>query len=309
MSVRSKPFAELPDGWLPHRTSTKLKFEPPFDWSATLGYLTPRAIPGVEVVSANSYARTLSTGGAFGLLRVTGGAKSELAVELATNEEVEPAGLTRALRRLFDLDADPAEIVSHFEKDRLIGALVAKRPGIRIPGCWDTFEMIIRVILGQQVSVAGATTLTGRVVRLHGEPLFERAAVAGLTHAFPRPQALAGADLAAPVGLPRTRARSISGLAAAVASDPALLGDQGELDEVIARLVALPGIGPWTANYVALRGLRKSDAFPESDLGLLRATTKPGRDRLKPAELLRLAEKWRPLRGYAAMHLWLSEMA
>jgi AraC family transcriptional regulator of adaptative response / DNA-3-methyladenine glycosylase II len=115
-----------------------------------------------------------------------------------------------------------------------------------------------------------------------------------------------GADLAAPVGLPRTRARSISGLAAAVASDPSLLADQGELDDVVARLVALPGIGPWTANYVAMRGLRKDDAFPESDLGLLRAATKPGRERLKPSELLRLAERWRPLRGYAAMHLWLS---
>jgi AraC family transcriptional regulator, regulatory protein of adaptative response / DNA-3-methyladenine glycosylase II len=299
-----KPFAELQDGCLSHRLSTTLKFEPPLDWHATLGYLTPRAIPGVEVVGDSTYSRTLSIEGALGLLRVTAGAKHELTVDLATNEEVKTSGLTRALRRLFDLDADLVAIARHFEKDKLIGPLVHKRPGIRIPGCWDPFELTIRV--GQQVSVPGATTLTGRVVRLHGEPLFEQAGIPGLTHAFPSPQALAGADLAAPVGLPRTRARSISSLAAAVASDPSLLGDQGELDDVVARLVALPGIGPWTANYVAMRGLRKDDAFPESDLGLLRAATKPGRERLKPSELLRLAERWRPLRGYAAMHLWLS---
>jgi AraC family transcriptional regulator, regulatory protein of adaptative response / DNA-3-methyladenine glycosylase II len=308
MHPRTKPFTELPDGWLPHRTSKKLKFEPPFDWHAMLGYLTPRAIPGVEVVTDDSYARTLSTGYVSGLLRVTAGSKNELAVELATSEEVETSGLARTLRRLFDLDADPVGIARHFSKDKLIGPLVHKRPGIRIPRCWDPFELTIRVILGQQVSVAGATTLTGRVVRLHGKPLFEEAGIPGLSHAFPNPQALARTDLAVPVGLPRTRARSISGLAAAVASDPALLGGQGKLDEVIERLVALPGIGPWTANYVAMRGLRKDDAFPESDLGLLRSATKPDCERLKPAELLRLAEKWRPLRGYAAMHLWLSEM-
>jgi 3-methyladenine DNA glycosylase/8-oxoguanine DNA glycosylase len=302
-----KPFAELPAGCPPHRLSTTLKFEPPLDWLATLGCLTPRAIPGVEVVGDSTYSRTLSTeGGAFGLLRVTAGAKDELAVELATNAEVKASGLTRALRRLFDLDADLVAIARHFEKDKLIGPLAYKRPGIRIPGCWDPFELTIRVNLGQQVSVPGATRLTGRVVRLHCQPLFEQVGIPGLTHSFPPPQALVGADLAAPVGLSRTRARSISGLAAAVASDPSLLADQGELDDVVARLVALPGIGPRTANYVAMRGLRKDDAFPESDLGLLRAATKPGRERLKPSELLRLAERWRPLRGYAAMHLWLS---
>jgi 3-methyladenine DNA glycosylase/8-oxoguanine DNA glycosylase len=202
-----KPFAELPAGCPPHRLSTTLKFEPPLDWHATLGCLTPRAIPGVEVVGDSTYSRTLSTEGAFGLLRVTAGAKDELAVELATNAEVKASGLTRALRRLFDLDADLVAIARHFDKDKLIGPLVHKRPGIRIPGCWDPFELTIRVILGQQVSVPGATTLTGRVVRLHGEPLFEQAGIPGLTHAFPPPQALV---------LPRTRVRSISGLAAAV---------------------------------------------------------------------------------------------
>jgi 3-methyladenine DNA glycosylase/8-oxoguanine DNA glycosylase len=210
---------------------------------------------------------------------------------------------------LFDLDADPAEIARHFMKDKLVGSFVARRPGIRIPRTWDTFELIIRVILGQQVSVAGATTLTGRVVQKYGQPLFEQSGIPGLTHAFPKPQVLASADLAAPIGLPRTRAKSISGLAAAVGSDPRLLSCEGDLDAIVKRLVALPGIGPWTANYMALRGLRKNDAFPESDIGLLRAATKPGKQRLKPAELLRLAERWRPLRGYAAMHLWMSDFA
>lgn len=150
-----KPFAELPAGCPPHRLSTTLKFEPPLDWHATLGCLTPRAIPGVEVVGDSTYSRTLSTEGAFGLLRVTAGAKDELAVELATNAEVKASGLTRALRRLFDLDADLVAIARHFDKDKLIGPLVHKRPGIRIPGCWDPFELTIRVILGQQVLVPG----------------------------------------------------------------------------------------------------------------------------------------------------------
>jgi AraC family transcriptional regulator, regulatory protein of adaptative response / DNA-3-methyladenine glycosylase II len=128
-----KPFAELPHEWLPHRVSTVLAFAPPFDWQRTLGYLTPRAIPGVEVIINSSCARTLSTGGAFGLLRVSAG-DNELLVELATSAEVKISDLTRALRRLFDLDANPVAIARRFSKDKLIGPMVRKRPGIRIPG-------------------------------------------------------------------------------------------------------------------------------------------------------------------------------
>lgn len=306
MHSATKPFAELPDGWLPHPTSTKLKFEPPFDWHAMLGYLTPRAIPGVEIVADNSYSRTLSSGGAFGLLRVTGGSKGGLVVELVTNEEVESVGLTRALRRLFDLDTDPSKIVHHFEGQTY---RTARRQATRHQDPW-----LLGHFRNDRPSDPGPASLRRRRDDAHRPlgPPARGAAVRTIGH----PQAYAclpnaaGARRCRPGGscraAPRTRARSISGLAAVVAGNPALLGDQGELGDVVARLVALPGIGPWTANYVAMRGLRKNDAFPKSDLGLLRAATKPGRERLKPAELLRLAERWRPLRGYAAMHPWLS---
>lgn len=302
---QSDAVGELADSSLPRWSATTLKFTPPLDWDAMLAYLSPRAIPGVEAVSGNSYTRTLSVAGTVGVLRVARSSEDELSVALATDGAVELSRVARSLRQMFDLDAAPDKISRHFADDELIGPLVARRPGLRVPGAWDAFEFSVRVILGQQVSVAGATTLTGRLVKRHGVELFAEPPLPGLTHAFPRAATLANADLA-PIGLPRTRARSISSFASAVAGDAGLLCGGPDLAAVIARLVALPGIGPWTANYIAMRALGQPDAFPESDLGLLRAATKPGKGRMKPADLLLMAERWRPLRAYAAMQLWLS---
>jgi AraC family transcriptional regulator of adaptative response / DNA-3-methyladenine glycosylase II len=198
------------------------------------------------------------------------------------------------VRRLFDLDADPLRIDAHLARDRRLAPSVRARPGLRVPGAWDAFEIAVRAILGQQVSVAGATTLAGRLVARFGKPVPD--AADGLTHLFPTPQALMDADIAS-IGLPRARAAAIAGLARATAEGKRPLEpESGGLD--------LAGIGPWTGAYVAMRGGRDPDAFPAGDLVLRRALA--GEDQPAPPEraVLLLSEPWRPWRAYAAMHLW-----
>ena len=203
-------------------------------------------------------------------------------------------------RRLFDLDADPVPIADHLAGSPELAPLVARRPGLRVPGAWDAFELAVRAVLGQQVTVRGATTLAGRLVRAFGTPLDR--AEDGLTHLFPRPEALAAADLGA-LGLPRARAATIRALAGAVASGEVVLDASRGLEDAVARLAAVPGIGAWTAHYIAMRALGEPDAFPAADLGLRRALGN-GAGRLAPARVAELAEAWRPWRAYAAMHLW-----
>ena len=283
----------------------RLPFRPPLDWSALVRYLGARAIPGVEAVGPDGYRRSLILDGQpsrIAIHAVPGQHHLELRVEAA------PAGallhLVERARRLFDLDADPAEIASHLARDPALAPLLRAHRGLRVPGAWDGFELAVRAILGQQVSVKGATTLAGRVVEAAGTPLADRLEP-GLTHLFPSPRALAEADLTG-IGLPRARARAIQALADAVdrgevafdaAADPAVLQRQ---------LTALPGIGPWTAQYIAMRALGEPDAFPERDLGLLRSAA-----RLNLAQdtdgLLARAEAWRPWRAYAALCLWQAE--
>ncbi len=187
--------------------------------------------------------------------------------------------------------------------------LVAARPGLRTPGAWDGFELAIRAILGQQITVTAATVLAGKLVAAYGEPLPDAVAgrVEGLTHTFPQPAALAGQDLGLVLGMPRARAKALSSMAAAVVADPLIFGARASLDEAIARLKALPGIGEWTAQYIAMRELREPDAFPHGDIGLMRALADESGVRPTPAELLARAEAWRPWRAYAALHLWASE--
>ena len=186
---------------------------------------------------------------------------------------------------------------------------MAARPGLRAPGAWDGFELAVRAVLGQQISVAAATALAGRIAREHGQPLPEalREAAPGLSHVFPAARRLARADLS---GLPMPRARSaaLETLARAAAEDPALFEPRGDLDSAVRRLKALPGIGEWTAQYIAMRQLREPDAFPGGDVGLLRAMAGPDGRRPSPAALLARAEAWRPWRAYAALHLWTGEI-
>src|SRR5437867_3353932 len=203
-------------------------------------------------------------------------------------------------RRLFDLDADPVRIADHLARSPELAPLVARRPGLRVPGAWDAFELAVRAVLGQQVTVRGATTLAGRLVRAFGRPLDR--AEDGLTHLFPRPEALADTDLAS-IGLPRSRAATIRGLARAVARGELVLDASRGLEDAVARRAAVPGIGAWTAHYIAMRALGEPDAFPAADLGLRRALGN-GAGPLAPARVAERAEAWRPWRAYAAMHLW-----
>ncbi|MDR3506700.1 MAG: AlkA N-terminal domain-containing protein [Caulobacteraceae bacterium] len=289
--------------------SIRLPYRPPYDWEAMVGFLSLRAIPGVEVVSSDRYARTIAIGPDRGLLVVRPLAGDRLGVEIRFGRLSALPTIIARVRRVFDLAADPLAIGIHLSQDPHLAPLVAARPGLRVPGAWDGFELAIRAILGQQITVTAATVLAGKIAAAHGEPLPGDLAgrVEGLSHTFPTPAALAGADLAAMGLMPRVRAGSLSSLAAAVLADPNILGGRGSLDEAVARLKALPGIGEWTAQYIAMRGLREPDAFPHGDIGLMRALAGPDGARPNPAQLLARAEAWRPWRAYAALHLWASD--
>jgi 3-methyladenine DNA glycosylase/8-oxoguanine DNA glycosylase len=213
-----------------------------------------------------------------------------------------PADLTARVSRLFDLSANPRAIGRVLSKDPLLAPLVSRRPGLRVPGAWDPFEVAVRAVLGQQISVAGARTLAGRLVELCGRPLPARLARPGLTHVFPSPAAVAEADVAR-VGLPRSRAAALKAFARAVADGSFVLAAPKGLDEFEERLTALPGFGPWTAHVVALRALGEGDAFPDGDLGLVKAM---GRAGVAKSRIAARAERWRPYRAYATLHLWAS---
>jgi AraC family transcriptional regulator of adaptative response / DNA-3-methyladenine glycosylase II len=210
------------------------------------------------------------------------------------------------MRRVFDLAADPDSIAIQLAKDQALAPLVAARPGLRVPGAWDGFELAVRAVLGQQVTVAAAIRLAGKLVARYGEPLASPDAETNLTHVFPDAAVLARADLStlATLGLPRSRAAALSTVAAAVVADPEIFAAGRSLEEAIAQLRSLPGVGEWTAQYIAMRQLREPDAFPAADIGLLRAMASSAGLRPSASELLARAERWRPWRAYAAQHLW-----
>ncbi len=277
----------------------RLAHTTPYDWPAMLDFLAARAIPGVEVVEEGRYERNIEIDGAHGSVAVRQAEDGGHLFATIRFPRVSalPTVVAR-LRRLFDLDADVEAIGSHLSKDPWLAPLVTARPGLRVPGAWDAFELAARAILGQQVSVAAARTLAARLAAAHGA----RVPRSTMPLLFPSPARIAAADLTA-MGLPKARASALSGLARALAEDPGLLSPKGDLERVVESLEQLPGIGPWTAQYVAMRALREPDAFPASDLGLLRAAGNGGR-RPSPAQLLARSQAWRPWRAYAVLHLW-----
>jgi AraC family transcriptional regulator of adaptative response / DNA-3-methyladenine glycosylase II len=283
----------------------RLAYQPPYDWDGIIGFLAARAIPGVEAVRDGCYARSITLDGAVGTITVRP-AKQGPALIAAIRFPVLSALplIVARIRRIFDLGANPALIAEHLATDPHLAGLVALRPGLRVPGAWDGFELAVRAILGQQITVAGATKLAGKLAGLYGTPLPEPAD--GLTHVFPLPGHIADADLALTLGMPRSRGAALRGMAQAAAADHRLFDPGRGLDEAIARLVALPGIGEWTAQYIAMRALREPDAFPAADIGLMRAMATPeGRPTAKA--LLARAAAWRPWRAYAALQLWASD--
>ncbi len=294
---RGRPLAADADA-----LALRVPYRPPLDWPAMLAFLAPRVTPGVESVRDGTYRRIIRLGERPGLVEVTA-----LAGEAALLVRVRPAdgahvpALLEHVRRVFDLGADPLAIGTQLATDARLRPLVAAQPGLRLPAAWDAFEAAVRGIVGQQISVRGATTILGRLAARCGEPA---ALAEGLTHAFPSPAALAAADLAG-IGMPGARVAALQHLARAVADGTLVLDAARGLDEAVARLTALPGIGPWTAQYIALRGLGEPDAFPDGDLGL-RAAFGNGAGPVPARELARAADAWRPWRGYAAVLLWQS---
>ena len=281
----------------------RLPYRPPYDWEGILAFLRRRAIPGVESVDHEVYRRTISLAGSQGIVEVRATGEAFLLVTIAVDRLPAVATLAARLRHLFDLDTDPEPIAEQLGRDPALAHRLSAHPGLRVPGAWDAFELAVRAMLGQQVSVAAASTLAGRLAAAFGTPLAAPRSEHGLRVLFPEPKALAEADLSS-IGLPRARAVAITSLAAAVTKDPTLLRTPIGLEGTVARLVMLPGIGQWTAEYIAMRALGEPDAFPASDLGLLRAMRRE-LPRPSPALLQRRAERWRPWRAYAAMLLWL----
>jgi DNA-3-methyladenine glycosylase II len=278
-----------------------LAYQPPYDWSAMLHFLSARAVAGMEIVAYGVYSRSIGLNGVHGSLSIgpAGGDALELTLDFADASAV-PEIVAR-VRRMFDLDADLPSIHRQLKRDPLMERLIAERPGLRLPGTWDGLELAIRAVLGQQITVGAAIRLAGKLVAQYGAPL--PSSRAGLSHVFPEPQVLAQADLAT-LGMPKSRGRTLSGVAQALLDDP-LLFEPGREDGV-ARLLALHGIGDWTAQYIALRQLREPDAFPSGDVGLIKALAVLEERPVTARELLLRAEAWRPCRGYAAQLLWTS---
>jgi AraC family transcriptional regulator of adaptative response / DNA-3-methyladenine glycosylase II len=278
-----------------------LDYSPPFDWTALSAFYRMRATPGVEIVDGDTYRRSIEIGARAATIEVAPAARGDR-LELRAYDVAarELDRVVARIRRMFDLDLDPERLVTAFRGEPRLAKLVRARPGMRVPSAWDPFELVVRAILGQQVSVAAATTLAGRLATRSGVPLDRPRA--GLSRLFPAPSALAAADLAG-IGLTRARAETIRNFARVVASGELRLDSLNGLDDIVGKLVALPGIGEWTAQYVALRAFGERDAFPAGDLGLRRAMAS-GQDLPSEVALARLAEAWRPWRAYAAIYLW-----
>ncbi|HEX7088469.1 MAG TPA: AlkA N-terminal domain-containing protein [Vicinamibacterales bacterium] len=281
----------------------RLPYREPYDWPAMLAFLRARAIPGVESVSGGVYSRTIAFDGHCGIIRVAAGSDRTLHVTAAFPKLDRLPSIIARLRRMFDLGADPPAIAAHLSEDAVLAPLVARRPGLRVPGAWDAFELAVRAVLGQQITVAAAAGLAGRLVAMFGEPLPAGICTDALTHVFPTPERLADADLSR-LGMPRQRAAALAALAASVREDPHLFAIGRSLDDAVNRLREVPGIGEWTAQYIAMREMREADAFPVGDAGLLRAFAAKTGQPTTPAALLAHAERWRPWRAYAAQHLW-----
>ncbi len=278
----------------------RLDHRAPFDWDSLLGFLAPRVIPGVEEVDGGVYRRTVRVGALGGWVSVRPDpARPALRAEVSLSLSGALMPVVARLRALFDLDARPEAIDAHLALDPAMRPLVKLHPGLRVPGAFDGFEAAVRAILGQQVTVAAATTLSGRVAARFGEDV--ETPFPGLGRLFPSAGALAdrGDGEIASLGMPEARARAVLALARAAARDGLRLEPSADVEAALAHLRELPGIGDWTAQYVAMRALRWPDAFPAGDLGICAAL---GAVSARDAE--RAAERWRPWRAYAVMHLW-----
>lgn len=274
-------------------------FRAPLDAQALIEFFARRAVRGIEQVDGGAYRRSVALDHGDGVVELAPDG-DRVAVRVWLDDERDHDAAVRRARDLFDLDADPTAVLAVLGGDTLVGPLVRAAPGRRVPGVVDGGELAVRAVLGQQVSLAGAATLAARLVAEHGRELAWP--VGGVTHVFPDAAALAGAD-AGGWAMPRTRARALQAVCAAVAAGDVELHAGADADSARAALLALPGIGPWTTEYVAMRALSDPDAFLPTDLGVRHALERLGHD---PAAATGLAEPWRPYRASALQHLWAS---
>jgi AraC family transcriptional regulator of adaptative response / DNA-3-methyladenine glycosylase II len=283
-----------------HAIELRLSYLAPCDVDGLIRFFGARAVPGVEAVSDGVYYRSLRLKNGGGAVALRPGAE-DVEARLWLDHAGDLAAAVAACRRLLDLDTDPGPIVDALGADELLGAIVRATPGRRVPGVGEPNELAIRAVLGQQVSLAGAATLAGRLVNAYGEPLEQP--VGTVTHLFPSVAALARAD-PDQLAMPWSRRRALIGLAAALSGGDVVLDtDRADTGEIQRQLLALPGIGPWTVAYIAMRALRDADAFMPTDLGVRHGLERLGHDG-SPAGATALAEGWRPYRAYAIQHLW-----
>lgn len=281
-------------------TFARLSYHAPFDWPRLLRFLHARSVKGVEMVRADAYLRTVQVGSHVGWISVRD-EPGERALVVESSPSLTPTlpTLLDRLRDLFDLRARPDLISAHFARDPLLATAVALRPGLRVPGAFNGFELAARAILGQQITVKAATTIAGRFAAELGEPI--ETPYAELTHLSPVASRVAAAtgDAIATLGIIQARARSIIAIAKEMESGRLTLQAGAQPEAVIEQLVELPGIGAWTAHYIAMRALRWSDAFPKEDIAVRNAL-----GRVSAARAEELSQPWRPWRSYATIHLW-----
>jgi len=287
--------------------SLRLAYRPPYAWDALLNYLRGRAMSGLEHVDLNQgcYQRSIQLEGKSGWFRIQHAPdKHQLVLHIAPTLSTVLMPLLARIRQQFDVEANPVLIANHLQADPLLAAQLQRTPGLRVPGSFAPFELAIRAILGQQVSVAGATTVAGRLVQRFGEPV--QTPWPEVSHHFPSPDRLAALDIdtIASIGIPKTRAATIQSFAAFSAAGGLEQIPGASLEQAIKRLVALPGIGDWTAQYIAMRALRFPNAFPSGDLGLQKAATDLHQARCTARALEQRSLAWSPWRSYAALLLW-----
>lgn len=291
----------------PDELTLRLAYRPPYAWDAMLVFLRGRAMPGLEAVHQQSYRRSVQIGEHQGWISVTQCAqKQQLVMQVAPSLASVLMPLMARVRDQFDVEANPQIIQAHLQDEPLLAAQLARQPGLRVPGAFEPFELAIRAILGQQVSVAAATTIAGRLVQRFGTPI--NTPYPDITHHFPTPAQLQAASVEqiAALGMPSSRAQTVRNLAAFAAAGGLQKAAGQTLQSAVASLKTVAGVGEWTAQYIAMRALRHADAFPAGDLGLQKALAEAPQTRLSEKQLLQRAAAWSPWRSYAALLLWQS---
>ncbi len=280
-----------------------MPYRPPYDWERMLAFFQGRAIPGVEWVGDGIYRRTIRLSTTRGTIAVRHPQKGHaLELDVCMTDGRELIRVVERARRMFDLDANPKAIHQTLIQDPLLAERIRNTPGLRLPGSWDPFETTVRAVVGQQISVKGAVCQLGHIARLFGVP-YDGDGTPHLTRLFPNAAEMLAADMAA-IGMPHKKKETLRQIAQHIFSGSLQLDTVAELSRFVDSMTAIPGIGDWTANYVAMRALGEPDAFPASDLGIMKALQE-GNTRPTVKQAAARAEAWRPWRAYAAIYLWL----